>query len=200
MVASLSRRAEAERCFPCHSPTLQPWIGDRRAAHIHRGRRPSWGGVGARASRTGSEIGRIKQTLIASVYFQRAAPKVFLSQAGPRFDPRAVQAEHHLRSDVDDRPRTRKRRPGWVALVWFGMRLESSAHTSQRGHGRSRAGASGRSYAGTARPSRLTSLRPGILWCWDWSAWLRWLFPHRRIDQTSAKRKPSKRRSNDREC
>jgi hypothetical protein len=31
------------------------------------------------------------------VYFQREALRVFLSQAGPRFDLELVQAEHHLR-------------------------------------------------------------------------------------------------------
>ena len=42
------------------------------------------------------EKGRLKQTLIASLHFQRAALRVFLSQAGPRFDLELVQAEHHL--------------------------------------------------------------------------------------------------------
>jgi hypothetical protein len=39
---------------------------------------------------------RLKHTLIASAYFQRRTPRVFLSQAGPRFDLDFVQAEHHL--------------------------------------------------------------------------------------------------------
>jgi hypothetical protein len=39
---------------------------------------------------------RLKPTLIASVHFRRAALRVFLSQAGPRFDLVLVQAEHHL--------------------------------------------------------------------------------------------------------
>ena len=42
------------------------------------------------------EIRMLKQTLIASVNFQREAPRVFLSQAGPRFDLELVQAGHHL--------------------------------------------------------------------------------------------------------
>jgi len=42
------------------------------------------------------EKSRLKPTLIASAYFQHATPRVFLSQAGPRFDLELVQAEHHL--------------------------------------------------------------------------------------------------------
>jgi hypothetical protein len=38
----------------------------------------------------------LKHTLIHQRYFKRRAPRVFLSQAGPRFDLELVQAEHHL--------------------------------------------------------------------------------------------------------
>jgi hypothetical protein len=44
----MTRSAEAERCFPCHSPTLRPWISDRPL----RDRRPTWRSFGARASRS----------------------------------------------------------------------------------------------------------------------------------------------------
>jgi hypothetical protein len=44
---------------------------------------------------------RLKHTLIYQRNFQRQAPRVLLSQAGPRFDLELVQAEHHLGSDVD---------------------------------------------------------------------------------------------------
>jgi hypothetical protein len=44
---------------------------------------------------------RLTHTLIYQRYFKRQAPRVFLSQAGPRFDLELVQAEHHLGSDVD---------------------------------------------------------------------------------------------------
>src|SRR5213076_1629017 len=37
-----------------------------------------------------------KEQAKANAYFQRAAPRIFLSQAGPRFDLELVQAEHHL--------------------------------------------------------------------------------------------------------
>src|SRR5262249_51018931 len=37
----LSRRPAADRWFPCHSPTLRPWIGAAGEA-IRGGRRPTW--------------------------------------------------------------------------------------------------------------------------------------------------------------
>jgi hypothetical protein len=69
---------------------------------------------------TFAENGKLKHTLIASVLFQRNAQRVFLSQAGPRFDLALVQAEHHLASDVDRSPRDTKRATRWVALDWLG--------------------------------------------------------------------------------
>jgi hypothetical protein len=42
------------------------------------------------------EKGKLKRTLIASAYFQRTTLRVFLSQAGPRFDLELLQVEHHL--------------------------------------------------------------------------------------------------------
>jgi hypothetical protein len=53
--------AEGKRCFPCHSPTLRPWIGEPRAAHRLRGCRPTWRGFGARASMLWLEKRRTKQ-------------------------------------------------------------------------------------------------------------------------------------------
>jgi hypothetical protein len=52
---SLSRSAEAERCCPCHSPTLRPWIAERRRRYPD-GRRPTWRSFGARASRRWSKL------------------------------------------------------------------------------------------------------------------------------------------------
>src|SRR3954454_5522281 len=108
-------------------PLAYPSTLDRRlpVAHVRGGRRPTWRGFGARASAVLLEKSRLKRTLIASVYFQRAASRVFLSQAGPRFDLELVQAEHHLyfrRWTIA--LQTQKRRPCWVALVWLAMRLE----------------------------------------------------------------------------
>ena len=61
----LSRPAEAERCFPCHSPTLRPWITDRRlrtsaAIVVLRG-----GALEPEPRVAALENRRLKQTLIA---------------------------------------------------------------------------------------------------------------------------------------
>jgi hypothetical protein len=79
----VSRRPYAERCCPSHSPTLRPWITDLRMRNPG-GRRPTWRGFGARASRTSREIGRQKPELNTSIHFFLRAGGVFLSQAGPR--------------------------------------------------------------------------------------------------------------------
>jgi hypothetical protein len=75
-----------------------------------------------------SRIAFGKEHAKAKANCQRVFParnaEVFLSQAGPRFDLKLVQAEHHLLgSTLVDRLRTQKRRPCWVALVWLVMRL-----------------------------------------------------------------------------
>ena len=59
-------------------------------------------------------------------HFQRPAQRVFLSQAGPRFDLALSQAEHHLpaRRVVSVALETKKA-TRWVALVWLAMRLAS---------------------------------------------------------------------------
>jgi hypothetical protein len=91
---------------------------------VHRGRRPTWRGFGARASDASLENRRLKLTLIASVSFQHTALRAFLSQAGPRFDLELFQAEHHLLSPtLADRPSDTKKATRWVALVWLAMRL-----------------------------------------------------------------------------
>ena len=43
----MSRPAEAQRCFLCLSPTLRPWITDRRLRTAGRSC-PTWRGFGAR--------------------------------------------------------------------------------------------------------------------------------------------------------
>jgi hypothetical protein len=48
----MSRPADAERCCPCHSPTLRPWI-DATGLRTPAGCRPTWRGFGARASHVG---------------------------------------------------------------------------------------------------------------------------------------------------
>ena len=93
---SLTRSANAERCFPSHSPTLRPWIVTRRlrtsaAVAVLRG-----GALEPEPRTFDPKISKLKHTLIYQRHFQRRAPRVFLSQAGPRFDLGLFQAEHHL--------------------------------------------------------------------------------------------------------
>ncbi len=64
-------------------------------AHIRGGRRPTWRSFGARASRTVRKSPG-KSTGVCQRSFPAAMPRVFLSQAGPRFDLDLLQAEHHL--------------------------------------------------------------------------------------------------------
>jgi hypothetical protein len=66
---------------------------------------------------------KLKPRLIANVYFQRATPRAFLSQAGPRFDLELVQAEHHLGLDGLIAFGHKKGDPFWVALIWLAVRL-----------------------------------------------------------------------------
>ena len=108
----LSRRPKGPAMFSM--PLAYPSTLDRRplAAHLRSGRRPTWRSFGARASFAVLENRRLKHTLIASVHFQRTALRVFLSQAGPRFDLELVQAEHHLLvPTLAGRLLTQKRRP-----------------------------------------------------------------------------------------
>jgi len=75
--------AEAERCFPSHSP--YPSTLDRAsAAALPRFARPSWGSFGARCSYHSWNC-RAKLQPKGSVVLQRRAQRIFLSQAGPRF-------------------------------------------------------------------------------------------------------------------
>jgi hypothetical protein len=83
-------RPITERCFPSHSPTLRPWIVGR-LAHVRAGRRPTWRGFGARSS----VAGRINRHAKADAALSRSfhcQPKIFLSQAGPRFRSNACSS------------------------------------------------------------------------------------------------------------
>src|SRR6185312_16878475 len=60
-------KSSCELCFPCHSPTLRPWIAARAVLRT----RPTWRGFGARASVVRSEKRRQKQTLLRCRLFAR---------------------------------------------------------------------------------------------------------------------------------
>ena len=85
MVASYDSLGRGRTMFS--KPLAYPSTLDRRppAAHRASGWRPTWRSFGARASHVDRKNSRLKQTLIASVLSQRTTPRVFLSQAGPRF-------------------------------------------------------------------------------------------------------------------
>jgi hypothetical protein len=83
LLSSLSRTTTSERCFPSHSPTLRPWIADRACARARRS--PSyveefWSPFPGCPS--------VKERAKANALFCAlfpTAPRIFLSQAGPRF-------------------------------------------------------------------------------------------------------------------
>jgi len=90
---AMSRTSVAVRCCPCHSPTLRPWIDHRTAALL--GEWPSYVEEFWSRSLAGhGENGWLKHTLIPKRHFRHDAPRVFLSQAGPRIDLWVFQAGH----------------------------------------------------------------------------------------------------------
>jgi len=107
---SSARSAETERCCPCHSPTLRPWIAGRRLRVPRRGR-PAWRSFGARALHACSKSAGKSTRYSSSVFFNATAREVFLSQAGPRFELDLFQAEHHPSLPIVFRLRKRRRRP-----------------------------------------------------------------------------------------
>jgi hypothetical protein len=166
----MSRPAGAERCFLSLSPTLRPWIAVRPL----RARRPTWRSVGARASQLRRNCMQ-KPTLLAARNFRRGAPRVFLSQAGPRSELCFLKLGITSGlSDGDGSPWSMKKATRWVALVWLGMRARGpSRHASQRGRERYCAQASRRRLAGTASPGRPGPLRRNSSWDGFCSAWSR---------------------------
>jgi hypothetical protein len=58
-----------------------------------------------------------KQTRFRSAIYQRDAQRVFLSQAGPRFDLALLQAEHHLPGSVLVLASETTKATRWVALA-----------------------------------------------------------------------------------
>ncbi len=121
--SSCHARPSAERCCPCHSPTLRPWITDRRCADPQRS--PSY--VEGRWSPSSAVLlGKLqaKADAYTGAISREQRCEVFLSQAGPRFGLVVLQAEHHLLFRVGSgRLQKRKRRPSWVALIWPVLRL-----------------------------------------------------------------------------
>src|SRR4029453_17184294 len=75
-------KSSCELCFPCHSPTLRPWIAARAvsadASYVEGLWSPSLGRSAGKA--------QAKADAIAMSSFHSRRARVFLSQAGPRVD------------------------------------------------------------------------------------------------------------------
>jgi hypothetical protein len=87
--------AETKLCFPCHSPTLRPWIAVCRS-RVWQAGAVLRGGALEPEPRSSPENAHPKSTRVFQRCTMHSPSRVFLSQAGPRFDLALVQAEHHL--------------------------------------------------------------------------------------------------------
>jgi hypothetical protein len=121
----------------------------------------------------GEEIRRRKQTLTRA-WHSSATPRVFLSQAGPRFDLGLLKLSITLSVPTrDGRLPVRKRRPVGRPRLASLCDEWPSAQGSQRGLERRRRGALRRPRAWTAAIRRRASIRRGRVGYWLWSAWQR---------------------------
>ena len=129
-VTSARRLRHCERCFPCLSPTLRPWIADRPLRTLRRSSsyvEELWSPM----LRYGLEKAHAKANAICTRVIPATVAEVFLSQAGPRFELELSHSEHHLHSGsecrtgklggaVEQRKRaTRSDRP---RLAWYGAK------------------------------------------------------------------------------
>ena len=119
---ALARRTtDSERCCPCHSPTLRPWIAGRSLRNA-AGDRPTWRSFGARRSC------RYRKSQAKAAAYSAAnfpAPQrrgTFLSQAGPRVRSVFSQAEHHLFGRVGFSSRNDEGDPLGSPSLELGMR------------------------------------------------------------------------------
>ena len=117
-LADVSPGARAERCCPCHSPTLRPWIAAaRRARRLTSSyveefwspypRHPSWNWQ-AKAD-----------AYSPSAFSARKAEESFSLRRG--LD--SIQCFSSWASPLDLAASATKKATRWVALDWLGMRL-----------------------------------------------------------------------------
>ena len=122
MCVPMARPDECRTMF--FKPLANPSALDRRPPVALPGcRRPTWRSFGARSPCGRWEMRTLKHALIFLRTFQRRAPRIFLSQAGPRFVLELLQAEHHLCFRRDLPPPETTKATSWVALDWLDMRL-----------------------------------------------------------------------------
>ena len=173
-------------------PLAYPSTLDRRSP-IREDRRPTWRSFGARAS-TVCEKAQAKADANSERIVRAQTPRVFLSQAGPRFGLELLQAEHHLWfRQVGRSPSQQKRRPHWVALVWLVCAHDYCTEPPVR------------AAAGTGRPFGSNPCLQGPLQAADVASAMYISMVNevnmsrsRTIDEVAAIRKGSKRRFNNR--
>jgi hypothetical protein len=119
-------RPAGPRCFPCLSPTLRPWIGGHRCACAGE-RRPTWRGVGARASFSERQNSRLKRRRMPQRLFQRERRGSFSLRRGLDSSSELLQAEHHLSLSTPCAFETTKA-TRWVALTVSGYVASFLAH------------------------------------------------------------------------
>ena len=94
-------RRFAERCFPCLSPTLRPWIAVRPLRSLRRSSsyvEELWSPKLSCHSEKAHAKANANCTRVIP-----ARTEVFLSQAGPRFELELPHSEHHLHSGSECR-------------------------------------------------------------------------------------------------
>jgi hypothetical protein len=119
----MSRRLNAERCFPCLSPTLRPWIACRRKRKVARQSsyvEELWSPMPC----TFPKIRRQKHTLMPSVNFRLTRRGSFSLRRGLDSVRCLPQAGHHPFVSCDA-PSKRRRRPSRIALVKARIQLDS---------------------------------------------------------------------------
>ena len=117
-LADVSPGAKAERCCPCHSPTLRPWIAAaRRARRLTSSYVEEFWSPYPRHSALNSQA---KADAYSPSAFQRGTLRSLSLSGGASIRFSAFQAGHHLLIRPPQQP---KRRPVWVALDWLVMRL-----------------------------------------------------------------------------
>jgi hypothetical protein len=101
-------------------PLAYPSALDRRDRVAHSGRLPSYvEGFWSPSLARWAQKGRLKRTLIHQRHFKRLAPRVFLSQAGPRFGSNASSSWASPLVRVGGSPPKRRKATRWVALDWL---------------------------------------------------------------------------------
>ena len=181
-------------------PLAYPSTLDRRPADMHiRGSasyvEELWSPSLVRRTRKG----QAKANANALTPFRCSTPRVFLSQAGPRFHLELVQAEHHLVFDFLRSPPKRRRRPVGVALDWLGYAASGLARMPPSEGGdiadqhRVRPAPAGLDGRQRRRPGKVfVAVDDDLHGVVE--------LPRRRIEQSSEKRKCLKRTSRRRYC